>query len=121
MQNSPMWGMRHETSVEPAHLFSAPNRSWEFFCLRFFVCSSPSPHRLQLRKDTSSPSAAQSGDSPAAPTLADTPRLPESAAEEAEAEVGGPEGKIDGEAEEEAPKGAAFAQESTAKQDGVCG
>lgn len=33
----------------------------------------------------------------------------------------GPEGKIDGEAEEEAPKGAAVAQESTAKQDGVCG
>ncbi|XP_010733993.3 RNA cytosine C(5)-methyltransferase NSUN2 [Larimichthys crocea] len=93
------------------------------FFVAVLVKKAPMPWNKRypkLRKEASSLSAAQSGDSPAASTPADTtPHLPESAAEEAEVE--GPEGKIDGEAEEEAPKGAAVAQESTAKQDGVCG
>lgn len=71
----------------------------------------------KLRKDVSSLPAAQAEGSPAAPTPADAPRLPESAVEEV-GEAGGPEGEVDGEAGEEAPKGA---QETTAKQDGVCG
>lgn len=125
MQNSPPCG--YETCPLNQHTFlhhSPVQRSQaaagiSSVCVSF-VCSSPFPYRLQLRKEASSLSAAQSGDSPAASTPADTtPHLPESAAEEAEVE--GPEGKIDGEAEEEAPKGAAVAQESTAKQDGVCG
>uniref|UniRef100_A0A3B4WSA8 tRNA (cytosine(34)-C(5))-methyltransferase n=1 Tax=Seriola lalandi dorsalis TaxID=1841481 RepID=A0A3B4WSA8_SERLL len=53
--------------------------------------------------------------SPGASTPADTPHLPESV------EGGGPGGKVSGEAEEEAPKGASLAQEATPKQDGVCG
>lgn len=85
----------------------------------FFLHSSLSAHlpprRLQLRKDVSSISAAQTGGSPAASTPVDTPHLPESAEEEGEG--GGPEGRVD----EEAPKGASLAQETAAKQDGVCG
>lgn len=69
--------------------------------------------RLQLRKDVSSSSS-----SPAASNPADTPHQPERAKEEG----GGPGGKVSGEAAEEAaPKGAALAQEKTAKQDQVCG
>ncbi|XP_042362227.1 RNA cytosine C(5)-methyltransferase NSUN2 [Plectropomus leopardus] len=73
----------------------------------------------KLRKDVSSSSAAQTEGSPAASTPADTALLPQSAAEEVEG--GGPQGKVGKEAEEEAPKGASLAQETTAKQDGVCG
>ncbi|XP_068431583.1 RNA cytosine C(5)-methyltransferase NSUN2 [Clinocottus analis] len=67
----------------------------------------------KLKKDVSSGSAAQTDGSPA-----DAPRLLESAVDEEE-EVGeeGPELEV----EEEAPKGASSAQESAAKQDGVCG
>ena len=96
-----------------SHLFSVTNHSWDF------VLSSLSAHlpprRLQLRKDVSSLSAAQTGDSPTASTPVDTPCLPESAMEEGQG--GCPEGKVD----EEAPKGASLAQESAVKQDGVCG
>lgn len=81
----------------------------------------PSPLcRLQLRKDESSGSAAQTGGSPAASTPADAPHRPESA----KGEGTGPGGKVSMEVEEEAeeaPKGATLAQENTAKQDGVCG
>ncbi|XP_039978602.1 RNA cytosine C(5)-methyltransferase NSUN2 isoform X2 [Xiphias gladius] len=71
----------------------------------------------KLRKDVSSSTAAQIGGSQAAPTSADTPHLPESV----EGEGGGPEGKVGAGAEEEAPKGASSVQETTVKQDGVCG
>lgn len=124
-QNSPHVGMFVEPAAVPpapprciSHLFSVTNHSWDF------VLSSLSAHlpprRLQLRRDVSSLSAAQTGDSPAASTPVDTPCLPESAMEE-EGQGGCPEGKVDGEAEEEAPKGASLAQESAVKQDGVCG
>lgn len=69
----------------------------------------------QLRKDVSSSSAAQTECSPAATTPADAPRLTESAGEEGEGGVA--EGKV----EEEAPKGASLVQETSAKQEGVCG
>ncbi|XP_070777880.1 RNA cytosine C(5)-methyltransferase NSUN2 [Enoplosus armatus] len=92
------------------------------FFVAVLVKKAPMPWNKRypkLRKDASSISAAQAGASPAASTPADTLRLPESAVEEAEG--GGPEGKVDGGAEEETPKGASLAQESTAKRDGVCG
>lgn len=99
----------------PVSLHHSPvtNHSWDF-CL---LCRLFSVRCLQLRKDVSSSSAAQTEGSSAASTPADTPRLPESAVEEGE----GPEGKVDREAEEEATKGASSAQETTAKQDGACG
>ncbi|XP_031709640.1 RNA cytosine C(5)-methyltransferase NSUN2 [Anarrhichthys ocellatus] len=92
------------------------------FFVAVLVKKAPMPWNKRypkLRKDVSSGSAAQTEGSPAASTPADAPRLPESA--EGEGEGGGPEGKVDKEAEEEAPKGASSAQETTAKQDGVCG
>ena len=106
-------------SLRTTHLFSVTNRS---FLPSFLLCPLTSlPVVLQLRKDASSLSAPQSGGSPAAPTPADAPRLLESAAAGEEGEAGCPEGKVDGEAEEEAPKGAPLARETAAKQDGVCG
>lgn len=99
------------------HLFAFINCSWYFFLFFSFFLSALSaclpPHRLQLRRDVPSISAAQPEGSPEASTPTDT------AVEEGEG--GGPEGKIDGDAEEEAPKGASLAQEKSAKQDGVCG
>ncbi len=89
------------------HLFSFTNHSWDF--LSSLSAHLP-PRRLQLRKDVSSISAAQTGGSPAASTPAD-------AVEEGEGGGGGTEGRVD----EEAPKGASLAQEAAAKQDGVCG
>ncbi|KAM6904344.1 RNA cytosine C(5)-methyltransferase NSUN2 [Lycodopsis pacificus] len=92
------------------------------FFVAVLVKKAPMPWNKRypkLRKDASSGSAAQTEGSPAASTPADAPRLPESAA--GEGEGGDPEGKVDKEAEEEAPKGASSAQETTAKQDGVCG
>jgi len=78
------------------------------------------PFRLQLRKDASSRSAAQTEGSPVASSPADPPcLLPEGSPEEVEG--GGPAGKVDGEAEQEAPSGASVAQEAGAKQDAVCG
>ncbi|XP_071355445.1 RNA cytosine C(5)-methyltransferase NSUN2 [Trachinotus anak] len=91
------------------------------FFVAVLVKKAPMPWNKRypkLRKDVSSSSAAQTGGSPAASTPADTPHLPESAQGE---EGAGPAGKVSGEAEEEAPKGAPLAQETTAKQDGVCG
>ncbi|KAM9384028.1 RNA cytosine C(5)-methyltransferase NSUN2 [Pholidichthys leucotaenia] len=75
----------------------------------------------KLRKDVSSCPAAQTEGSPLVPSPVDAPHpLPESSQEEVEG--GGPEGKVDREAEEdEASKGASLAQEANAKQDGVCG
>ncbi|XP_075968763.1 RNA cytosine C(5)-methyltransferase NSUN2 [Anarhichas minor] len=92
------------------------------FFVAVLVKKAPMPWNKRypkLRKDVSSGSAAQTEGSLAASTPADAPRLPESAA--GEGEGGGPEGKVDKEAEEEAPKGASSAQETTAKQGGVCG
>ncbi|KAK9517428.1 hypothetical protein VZT92_014945 [Zoarces viviparus] len=96
------------------------------FFVAVLVKKAPMPWNKRypkLRKDVSSGSAAQTEGSPAASTPADAPRLPESAAGEGEGEGegGGQEGNVDKEAEEEAPKGASSAQETTAKQDGVCG
>ncbi|XP_036948231.1 RNA cytosine C(5)-methyltransferase NSUN2 [Acanthopagrus latus] len=88
------------------------------FFVAVLVKKAPMPWNKRypkLRKDVSSLSAAQTGDSPAASTPVDTPCLPESAMEEGQG--GCPEGKVD----EEAPKGASLAQESAVKQDGVCG
>lgn len=88
------------------------------FFVAVLVKKAPMPWNKRypkLRKDVSSSSAAQTEASPAALTPTDTPRLPDSAVEEAEG--GGLEGKVD----EEAPKGAPLAQETSAKQDGVCG
>ncbi|XP_035537074.1 RNA cytosine C(5)-methyltransferase NSUN2 [Morone saxatilis] len=90
------------------------------FFVAVLVKKAPMPWNKRypkLRKEVSSLSAAQSGGSPAAPTPSETPCLPKQAVEEGE--VGGPEGKVDGEAEEEVPKGASLAQETAAKQ--VCG
>ncbi|XP_029298789.1 RNA cytosine C(5)-methyltransferase NSUN2 [Cottoperca gobio] len=97
------------------------------FFVAVLVKKAPMPWNKRYpkpRNDISSDSAAQSEGSAAASTPADTPRLPESAEEEEEGVVvvgGGPEGKVDKEAEEETPTGASSAQETTAKQDGVCG
>lgn len=90
------------------------------FFVAVLVKKAPMPWNKRypkLRKDVSSLPAAQAESSPAAPTPVDAPHLPESAVEEV-GEAGGPEGEVDGEAGEEAPKGA---HETTAKQDGVCG
>ncbi|XP_034401448.1 RNA cytosine C(5)-methyltransferase NSUN2 [Cyclopterus lumpus] len=91
------------------------------FFVAVLVKKAPMPWNRRypkLRKDVSSGSAAQTEGSPAASTPADAPRLTESApVEEEEREGGGPEGDV----EEEAPNGASSAQESAAKQDGVCG
>lgn len=91
------------------HLFSVTNHGWDFL-------SSLSAHLpsccLKLRKDTSSLSAAQTGDSPSASIPADNVK---------EGEGEGQEEKVCREAEEEAPKGASLAQETPAIQDGVCG
>ncbi|XP_044026900.1 RNA cytosine C(5)-methyltransferase NSUN2 [Siniperca chuatsi] len=92
------------------------------FFVAVLVKKAPMPWNKRypkLRMDISSISVGQAGRSPAASTPTDTPCLPESTVEEGEG--GGPEGKVDVEAEEEAPKGASLAQETTAKQDGVCG
>ncbi|XP_070841483.1 RNA cytosine C(5)-methyltransferase NSUN2 [Chaetodon trifascialis] len=92
------------------------------FFVAVLVKKAPMPWNKRypkLRKDVSSLSAAQTGGSPAASIPAHTSHLPESTVEEGEA--GGPEGKADREAEEEAPTGAPSAQETTDKQDGVCG
>lgn len=121
-----LWFMSAEPAVHPRpppthciiHLFSSTNRSWDFLPLSSLSAHHPAG-RLQLRKDVPSSSDAQTGGSAAASTPADTPRLPESAVEEGEG--GDPEGKVDGEAEQDAPKGASLAQETTPKQDGVCG
>ncbi|XP_045913860.1 RNA cytosine C(5)-methyltransferase NSUN2 isoform X2 [Micropterus dolomieu] len=86
------------------------------FFVAVLVKKAPMPWNKRypkLRRDVPSISAAQPEGSPEASTPADT------AVEEGEG--GGPEGKIDGDAEEEAPKGASLAQETSAKQDGVCG
>ncbi|KAK2830121.1 hypothetical protein Q5P01_018052 [Channa striata] len=92
------------------------------FFVAVLVKKAPMPWNKRypkLRKDLSSSSAAQTGGSQAASTPAGTPHLPESAV--GEQEVEGPKGTIDGEAAEEAPKGASLEQEASAKQDGVCG
>ncbi|KAF7657680.1 hypothetical protein LDENG_00023400 [Lucifuga dentata] len=92
------------------------------FFVAVLVKKAPMPWNKRyskLRKDASSSSTAQTEDSPSVMTPADTPHFPDSAPEEGEG--GGAKGKIDGEAEEKAPKGAIQAQEATAKQDGVCG
>ncbi|XP_076611468.1 RNA cytosine C(5)-methyltransferase NSUN2 [Chaetodon auriga] len=92
------------------------------FFVAVLVKKAPMPWNKRypkLRKDVSSLSAAQTGGSPAASIPAHTSCLPESTVEEGEA--GGPEGKADREAEEEEPTGAPSAQETTDKQDGVCG
>ncbi|XP_037651965.1 RNA cytosine C(5)-methyltransferase NSUN2 [Sebastes umbrosus] len=96
------------------------------FFVAVLVKKAPMPWNKRypkLRKDISSSSAAQTEGTPSASTPADTPCLPESAVEEEEEEGDGegPEGKLEKEAEEEAPKGASLAQERAAKQDGVCG
>ncbi|XP_038581138.1 RNA cytosine-C(5)-methyltransferase NSUN2-like [Micropterus salmoides] len=86
------------------------------FFVAVLVKKAPMPWNKRypkLRRDVPSISAAQPEGSPEASTPTDT------AVEEGEG--GGPEGKIDGDAEEEAPKGASLAQEKSAKQDGVCG
>lgn len=97
---------------------SFTNHSCDFFLslsAHLFLC------RLQLRKDKSSISEAQSGGSSAASLPADTPRPPESAVEKQEEEEEG-KGEGSGEkAEGEAPKGSSLAQEDTTKQEGVCG
>ncbi|XP_054461857.1 RNA cytosine C(5)-methyltransferase NSUN2 [Anoplopoma fimbria] len=88
------------------------------FFVAVLVKKAPMPWNKRfpkLRKDVSSGSALQTEGSPAASTPADAARLPESMEEGGKG--GGPEGK----AEEEALKGASSAQESTARQDGVCG
>ncbi|XP_067467567.1 RNA cytosine C(5)-methyltransferase NSUN2 [Thunnus thynnus] len=88
------------------------------FFVAVLVKKAPMPWNKRypkLRKDVSSSSAAQTGCSPAATTQADAPRLPESASDDGEGGVA--EGKV----EEEAPKGASLAQETSAKQEGVCG
>ncbi|KAM7372899.1 hypothetical protein PAMP_007792 [Pampus punctatissimus] len=88
------------------------------FFVAVLVKKAPMPWNKRfpkLRKDNSSSSTAQTECSPAATTPADAPCLPESAAEEGEEAV--TEGKV----EEEAPKGASLAQETSAKQEGVCG
>ncbi|XP_071771009.2 RNA cytosine C(5)-methyltransferase NSUN2 [Centroberyx gerrardi] len=92
------------------------------FFVAVLVKKAPMPWNKRypkLRRDVSSGSAAQTGDSPAAATPADAPRLPETAPEDPE--VGGGEAKVEGEGGEEAPKGASQAQETAPKQDGVCG
>ncbi|XP_068188857.1 RNA cytosine C(5)-methyltransferase NSUN2 [Antennarius striatus] len=73
----------------------------------------------KVRKDASSLSAIPAGGSLATATPTDTRHLPETAV--GEEEGGGPEGKVDGEDEKEAPTAASLAQETTAVQDGVCG
>ncbi|XP_029369942.1 RNA cytosine C(5)-methyltransferase NSUN2 [Echeneis naucrates] len=82
------------------------------FFVAVLVKKAPMPWNKKypkLRKDVSSNSAAS--------TPAEVPHL----SENAEGEAGAPGGKVSGEAEEAAPKGASLAQESTTKQDGVCG
>ncbi|XP_041665044.1 RNA cytosine C(5)-methyltransferase NSUN2 [Cheilinus undulatus] len=69
----------------------------------------------KLRKDGPSISGTQAGGPPAASAPADAPHLPERAVGK-EGEAEGPEEKV----EEEVPKGASLAQETTAKQ-GLCG
>ncbi|KAF0047650.1 hypothetical protein F2P81_001283 [Scophthalmus maximus] len=91
------------------------------FFVAVLVKKAPMPWNKRfpkMRKDVSSSSAAQTGGSPAASLPTDAPHL----AESVEGEGGGPERKLGGEAEEEeAFKGASLAQETAAKQDGVCG
>ncbi|XP_008293392.1 RNA cytosine C(5)-methyltransferase NSUN2 [Stegastes partitus] len=93
------------------------------FFVAVLVKKAPMPWNKRypkLRKDVSSSSAAQSEISSAASSPADAPcLLPERPLEEVE--KGGSEGKVDGEAEKEAPKGATLAQEAGAKQEGTCG
>ncbi|CAK6961032.1 RNA cytosine C(5)-methyltransferase NSUN2 [Scomber scombrus] len=97
------------------------------FFVAVLVKKAPMPWNKRyskLRKDVSSSSTAQTGSSPAATTPADAARLPESAGGEGEGEGEGgvvAEGKAEEEAEEEAPKGVSLAQETSAKQEGVCG
>ncbi|KAM4539185.1 RNA cytosine C(5)-methyltransferase NSUN2 [Odontesthes bonariensis] len=95
------------------------------FFVAVLVKKAPMPWNKRfpkLRKDVSSRSAAQTEGSPAASSPADAPcLLPEGSPEEEEEEGGGPAGKVDGEAEQEAPPGASVAQEAGAKQDVVCG
>ncbi|KAM4630711.1 RNA cytosine C(5)-methyltransferase NSUN2 [Polymixia lowei] len=87
------------------------------FFLAVLVKKAPMPWNKRypkLRKEPSSGSAAQTGDSPAGAIPADTPLLPEAALEKAEGEAEKNEGG------EEAAKGDQ-AQETVAKPDGVCG
>lgn len=92
------------------------------FFVAVLVKKAPMPWNKRypkLRKEMSSSSAAQTRGTPAASPLADAPHLPKSAVEEGER--GGPEEKVNWEAEKDTAKGSSLAQEATSKQDGVCG
>ncbi|XP_047461054.1 RNA cytosine C(5)-methyltransferase NSUN2 [Mugil cephalus] len=91
------------------------------FFVAVLVKKAPMPWNKRypkLRKDVSFSSAAQTGSSQAALSPTNTPQ-PEGLLEEVEG--GGPEGKEDGEADEQPSKGAPLAHDAGAKQDGVCG
>uniref|UniRef100_UPI0037E788FB RNA cytosine C(5)-methyltransferase NSUN2 n=1 Tax=Semicossyphus pulcher TaxID=241346 RepID=UPI0037E788FB len=90
------------------------------FFVAVLVKKAPMPWNKRypkLRKDVSSISETQTGGPPAPSSPADTPCLPEGAVEEEEGEGEVSEGKV----EKEAPKGPSLAQETTAKQEAVCG
>ncbi|XP_037549324.1 RNA cytosine C(5)-methyltransferase NSUN2 [Nematolebias whitei] len=72
----------------------------------------------KLRKNPSTSSSAQTGDSSATSSAADTPHLPpDGSPEEVEEDCSGEKG----DEEHEAPPGAALAQEAGGKQGNVCG
>ncbi|KAM9838835.1 RNA cytosine C(5)-methyltransferase NSUN2 [Aulostomus maculatus] len=101
------------------------------FFVAVLVKKAPMPWNKRypkLLKGVSSTSAAPTEGSPGVTTPVDSPHLPESGTvqeeaeeEEEQEEEKGTKGEVDGEAPEEAPRGASVAQETSAKQDRVCG
>lgn len=92
------------------------------FFVAVLVKKAPMPWNKRypkVRKEASSSAASQSEAPPASSVPADSGSLPESSVGDGEGSCSATAG--DRPAEDEAPTGAAVAQESGAKQDGVCG